>query len=229
MIKHHPGEETLVRFATGDLQAGPALIVATHLSQCPVCRATVRSLESVGGSLLELADPVPVKADVAALLADPDAALRKLEARSLRFRQQLAAPAPRLPKRAPLFPNDMLLPAPMAAYDISNWRPIGPGIHWAKLNMPDNKAEKVLLLKARSGTHLPLHTHTGTEYTCILHGSFSDDGQTIATGDLVECDQDVVHEPLVDSDVDCVCVISVEGRLLMNGWLARLAQRLVGL
>ena len=230
MIAHHPSDDTLLRLATGALPAGPALVVSTHIARCPQCRAALRDLEAAAGVLLEDAPSMALghaTADaredaIARLLADPEAAARRIEAR-------WASPPVAAARHALAFPADMVLPSPLKAYDIGPWRIVGPGIHWAKLEIPGDQESKVLFLRARPGTALPLHTHTGTEYTCILQGSFDDEGERIGVGDLAECDEHDRHEPRVDSDVDCICVLSVEGRLVMDGWLARLAQRIVGL
>lgn len=140
-----------------------------------------------------------------------------------------SAGATKKARNAPSFPAGMVLPGPLAAYDISNWRFVAPGIQWAKVSMPDDASAKVLLLRARPKTALPMHTHSGVEYTCILHGAFSDDGMMLRTGDLGECSEGHRHQPVVDERDECVCVLAVDGQLVMEGWLARLAQRIVGL
>ena len=50
MISHHPSDDSLAHYAAGNLGAGPRLVLATHLSGCPQCRARVRSFEAVGGA-----------------------------------------------------------------------------------------------------------------------------------------------------------------------------------
>jgi putative transcriptional regulator len=222
MIAHHPSEETLLRLATGTLPTGPALVVSTHIAQCPECRAALRALETVGGALLDDAPEMALTADIDALLADPEAAARRFDGRWSAEKRAVV-------RQAPAFPKDMVLPAPLAAYNIGRWRMVGPGIQWAKLEIPGEHESKVLLLRARPGTALPLHTHTGTEFTCILYGSFDDEGEQIRVGDLAECDEHDRHQPRVDSEVECICVLSIDGQLVMEGWLARLAQRIVGL
>jgi len=251
MISHHPDDETLLRFATGELPAGPSLVVATHVAQCEACGALMRMLERVGGATLDASEPVSMDDSpaLALLLDDPEAALQQRAQRraalpstggpaparwpvAARRLSDLSAAAPvpdRLPRLAPPMPAGMRLPGPLAAYDISAWRFVAPGIQWARLTIPDDESAKVLFLRAAPGTSLPLHTHTGTEYTCILYGAFIDEGETVRTGDLVECDERHRHQPTVDRQGECICVLSVDGRLVMEGWLARLAQRIVGL
>jgi putative transcriptional regulator len=258
MIEHHPSDETLVRFAAGDVATGPALVLASHIAQCQACRHEVRLLENVGGAVLDNAVPVPLDdldESIQALLADPEKAARERE-REYRRKHGLADAADlaavlldpphqlgplgsvdafRAPvkgnasRSAPTFPTGMVLPSPLAAYDISPWRFVAPGIQWAKVAVPDDATAKVLLLRARPKTPLPRHSHSGVEYTCILHGAFWDDGVLLRAGDLGECDEGHRHQPIVDECGECVCVLAVEGQLVMDGWMARIAQRIVGL
>ncbi|WP_347558263.1 cupin domain-containing protein [Robbsia sp. KACC 23696] len=260
MIEHHPADETLARLSAGDLETGPSLVVAAHIAQCEHCRKVMRVLEGVGGAAIEQAAPVSFNADVAALLADPDAALLQREpvgAGAAGHAVRFAERADRLTERGLVLRrpgvgaswragiagawrgsavsrrksawDGLTLPSPLSAYEASPWRMVGPGIHWARVLIPEDPAAKVLLLKAVPGTGLPPHTHSGVEYTCILQGSFQDGERHMQIGDLSECDENEHHRPMVNSTEACVCVLSIDGTLVMEGWLARLAQRIVGL
>ncbi len=252
MIEHHPSDETLTRLSAGDLEAGPALVVATHIAQCPHCRKVMRVLEGVGGAALDEGEPMPLTSDVSALLADPEHAARQrlVGAEGGRRGQRSAgsgaaikaggAPSAlrsvvanawrgNVATRRRSAWDGLTLPSPLSAYEASPWRMVGPGIHWARVLIPEDTSAKVLLLRAEPGTGLPQHTHTGTEYTCILQGAFQDGARHMQLGDLSECDETEQHRPMVNSGIPCVCVLAVEGSLVMDGWLARLAQHIVGL
>ena len=41
---HHPHDELLMEYAAGALDESHSLLVATHLSFCPVCRENVRRM-----------------------------------------------------------------------------------------------------------------------------------------------------------------------------------------
>jgi putative transcriptional regulator len=84
------------------------------------------------------------------------------------------------------------------------------------------------MLKVAPGQKMPHHSHSGTEYTQILQGSFHDDFGRYVAGDCVEADEEVEHQPIVDSEMECVCLAAVDGRLKLSGWLGRLAQPFVG-
>ncbi|MGI4860068.1 MAG: ChrR family anti-sigma-E factor [Janthinobacterium lividum] len=238
MIVHHPHDDTLLRFSTGDLPPGPSLVVASHVSQCASCRHTLRLLEGIGGALLAAAQPVALGADreagVAALLADPESAARRMDARAAgkagsRMAGVATSDADAAPRRMPLLPADMAVPAPLTAFPITSWRPVSPGIRWAKISFPGDPEAKVLLLRAQPGASLPLHTHTGPEYTCVLYGTLGDQGAILGPGDLIESDQSLRHQPRVEPRGECICMLAVEGQLVMGSLLARIAQRIIGL
>src|SRR6187549_56613 len=70
---HHPSEELLLAYAGGGADEATSLIVATHLAYCAACRLQSRTMDALGGSLLQDLSPVPM-ADGAL-----DAALAKLD------------------------------------------------------------------------------------------------------------------------------------------------------
>jgi putative transcriptional regulator len=198
---HHPYDDTLARSAAGRLGAGPGLVVAAHLSGCAECRARVRLFEAVGGALIEEAPVRPVRPD---LFAET---LKRLD-----------APYVEPPRAA--FSLDGL--------EMSPWRRVTRSFQFRRVTLPHAPEANVIMLKVAPGQKMPHHTHSGTEYTQILQGSFHDDFGRYVAGDCVEADEEVEHQPIVDSDVDCICLAAVDGRLKLSGWLGRLAQPFVG-
>src|SRR5690242_15819255 len=102
-VHHHPGEEILLSYASGDLAEPLALVVATHLALCPTCRGAVDDLEALGGVLLEQVGAET--GDVASLGSAIDAAI----ARAARL-PDLSAP------RRASAKSDDLLPQPLLDY-----------------------------------------------------------------------------------------------------------------
>jgi putative transcriptional regulator len=202
---HHPYDDTLARFAAGRLGAGPSLVVATHLHGCRECRARVGLFEAVGGALLEEAPATPVRPELFA------ATLRRIEE---------TAERPQSPAR-PASPLDgIAMPA---------WRGVGVGFQWRRLSLPHAPDANVIMLKVPPGRKMPQHTHTGVEYTQILQGSFHDDFGHYKAGDCVEADDEIEHQPIVDSDVECICLAAFDGKLRLRGWVGRLIQPWLGL
>jgi putative transcriptional regulator len=210
VITHHPSDLTLARVAAGTLGAGPQLIVATHLSGCPQCRAVRRSFEAVLGGMLDAAPPAQMSPDAFAH------ALRRLDEAVPH-----SEPAPRV-----VHPD---LPPPLNAYDLGPWRLVRPGFRWRRLTLPESPDANVIMLKVAAGQPVPHHGHTGTEYTQVLTGSFSDALGQYRAGDCTEMDEEVNHQPVVDRDGECVCLAAIEGRLKLNGWVGRLIQPLIGI
>ncbi len=210
MINHHPSDLTLARLAGGTLGAGPELVVATHLSGCPQCRGRLRSFEAVGGAMLDEVAPARLSPDALALT------LNRLDD---------ADPQAEPPAR--VFDAD--LPPPLNAYEMGPWRLVRPGFRWRWLTLPESRDANVIMLKVAAGQPVPHHGHTGTEYTQVLSGSFSDSLGQYSAGDCIEMDEEVIHQPVVDPDGECVCLAAVEGRLRLTGWMGRLVQSLIGI
>lgn len=85
-----------------------------------------------------------------------------------------------------------------------------------------------MFLKGRAGLRLPMHGHTGTEFMQVLSGSLSDERGCYGPGDLDEADADVNHQPVVDSQSECICLAALEGGTRLHGVLGWLLQPLVG-
>jgi putative transcriptional regulator len=210
VIIHHPSDFTLARLAAGTLGAGPQLVVATHLSGCPQCRRGLRSFWAVGGAMLDEAPPTRLSPDA---FAQALARLHETDPR--------AEPAARV-----LHPD---LPPPLNAYEIGPWRFVRPGFRWRRLTLPESPEANVIMLKVGAGRPVPQHGHSGSEYTQVLTGSFTDSLGRYRAGDCIEMDEDVNHQPVVDQDGECICLAAVEGRLRLSGWIGRLIQPLIGI
>jgi putative transcriptional regulator len=210
VINHHPSDLSLARLAGGTLGAGPQLVVATHLSGCSQCRGRLRSFEAVGGAMLDDATPTGLR---------PEALQRALE--------RLDDPDPRAEHRPRVLHPD--LPPPLNAYEIGPWRFVRPGFRWRRLTLPESPDANVIMLRVAAGQPVPQHGHSGTEYTQVLSGSFTDSLGQYRAGDCIELDEEVTHQPVVNPDGECVCLAAAEGRLRFTGWIGRLIQPLVGI
>jgi putative transcriptional regulator len=213
-INHHPSDETLLRYAAGTLSAGPALVVGVHLERCGLCRARGADFESIGGQFLEDMTPGHLAADALAC------ALERLDAATTQpQRQPIVAQ-----RRADL---GIALPYSLPRCEIGPWRWLGPGFRWSKVTIPGSPEAKVMFLKGRPGLKLPPHGHTGAEFMQVLCGSLSDERGRYGPGDLDEADVEVDHQPVVDSQSECVCLAALDGDMRLHGLLGRLLQPLV--
>jgi putative transcriptional regulator len=211
--RRHPSEDRIAACATGALRPGADLVVRAHLAVCAECRREAQFFESLGGALLE-AEPA---ADL-----QPDALARALAA--------IERPVPDAASFAPPEGSaDVLaLPPDLHGYVAGKPRRLRKGASLTPLKPNRASGELVYLLRAPPGTAFPRHTHVGSEFTCVLQGTFSDAGVRLEAGDFVEVDHEVDHQPIVGGDEPCICLISTDAPLVMRGLLPRLLQRLVG-
>jgi putative transcriptional regulator len=209
-IIHHPSDATLAAFASGSLDEARGVVVAAHLSLCAQCRKVVHAFEEVGGALL---DDVAPEVMSAGALQRAMAALGPLDIIS--------------PVGAGTAVGD--LPAPLSHYAVGPWRWIGRGVQWRPVDVASNEGVRVFMLKAKAGTKLPRHRHTGTEWTCVFEGAFTHDLGRYGAGDFDEADESVEHNPTVDAEHGCVCLVALQGHIELQSWLGRLVQPFVRL
>lgn len=212
----HPSPELIARFAAGSLSPSAALVVESHFALCDSCAKAHRDMLAAGGVLLERLSP-----------AELDARLfERTLARLDEKRPALAVPAS--PRR---IARDLGidLPAPIADRATSGWRWMGPGMAFARLDVPEDRRISLVLLKIAAGRRIPTHGHSGEELTLVLRGAFEDEHGRVAAGDFAEEDDDTHHTPVVTGDGTCICLSSIEGRLRPHGLIARLATALIGL
>lgn len=222
-IAHHPTDETLLRYAAGTLAAGPAIVIAAHLAVCPLCRNRLKAFEALGGAVLDETQPTALEPTALA------AALTRIDAETVPAMARRHTGPPAGPPAAPVTRDGLTLPAALAGCDIGPWRWFGPGVRMSRIGVPHEPAAGIMLLKVGPGRKLPEHGHSGIEFTYVLSGSFSDSLGRFGPGDLAEVDDDVEHQPVVDRDGECICLVALEGRMRLNGLLGRIVQPLFGI
>lgn len=196
-----------------DCAAGAAatpfeLLVATHLSMCPLCRQEMASLERLGGALFQEVAPEPIG----------DGSLSAVLAR-------LDEPCPPAPAIGPGDRGDPSLPAPLATavgglVDQLPWKRRGAIREVELLSEVKNYRTHLYLIDA--GTTIPAHTHGGTEMTLVLRGAFRDQHGLYRAGDIAEADDQVDHSPIADTQEDCLCLAVTDAPLRLTGRFTRL-------
>jgi len=213
MIKHHPSEETLVAFASGTLSEANSLVVATHMAHCGECRSATRDMQEVAGSLLDESETSTISS------ATRGAVMARLD--------ELDVDVVAEPATTTLVTPVVSAMAPVSLYEGGKWQRVGLGVHRQFIDVPDADGTRVFMLKAAPGTRLPDHRHVGTEWTCVLQGSFIHDHGRFGAGDFDEADDSVDHKPFVEKGEECICLVALNGHVEMTGWLGRLIQPLV--
>ncbi|MGL5116395.1 MAG: ChrR family anti-sigma-E factor [Beijerinckiaceae bacterium] len=208
--KHNDLDALLAGYAVGSLSLPMHAMVASHLVLNQRSRPFVSAMEAIVAAEVENA---------------PEGVIRD---RNRRLSQIFATAD--APKTAPL-PTDDVLPLPLVAYlgrgvaDLS-WRSVLPGLREAKLAAQEGVETSMLWIKA--GRAMPAHTHTGTEATLVLKGSFADAHGLYERGDIAVVDSDVDHKPVAGQAEDCICFVVSEGPVKLTGPVARFFSRLAG-
>ena len=215
MIHFHPSDDALARLAAGTLEAGPTIVVRTHVDGCAHCAAALGRFEAVGGALLDAIEPVAMQADAYAMV----------EARLDRPVPARRAPSFR-PARCPPTARSSCRPR-STGWMIGRWRWLAPGVRRSRVTIPGAPDADLVMYRIGPNRRLPHHGHAGSEYTQVLSGSFSDETGHYRPGDLVEADGDVDHQPRVGPEGECICLAAVEGRMLPNGFFGRLLRPFV--
>lgn len=197
-MKHHPTEHRLMEYAAGAMSEGPALCIATHLESCLQCHRKVDEYSHLGAALMN--DQEAVSDNLFdKVLAGLDAGLE----------QAISAPQSVL---------DKLIPKHLHMLD---WKRIGAGVYEYCLSTGDNN-NSVKLLRVNKGRSVFQHTHTGTEFTMLLQGGYSDELGNYRAGDFIECDNSHNHKPIAHRDEDCILLTAVSGNLHFTGPISRL-------
>jgi putative transcriptional regulator len=202
-ITHHPTDATLGGYAAGTLDEARRLIVAMHVSRCPVCGEEVGRYEAVCGAFLEQAGATPLRSDAL------EAAFRLIDESG--------------------FSKDVRSGDPLSGYALGPWRWVGPGVRQRSVSVPEVDGIKVFMLRAAPGTKLPHHKHTGYEWTCVLEGAFEHQFGRFGAGDFDEADETIEHKPVVCEGVPCICIVALQGGIELQSRLGRLLQPLIRL
>lgn len=211
-INHHLTDALLMSYASGTLDEGFSIVVATHISLCDECRARMESFEAVGGSLVDEVEAVEVGED------SLEATMALIE----------AAPAFDVaPKQ-----SGKVLPQPLYDYiggDLENvrWKPVGGGVRQSVLDV-DGGAQ-VRLLSIPGGAAMPDHGHNGLELTLVLQGAFKDEDDRFGRGDIEVADEDLHHTPIAEVGQECICLAATDAPLRFKGLIPRIAQKFAGI
>jgi len=207
-ITHHISDTLLLSYASGELAHPFAVVVASHISLCPECRARLGAHEAAGGVVLEALAPQSVTAGL------KDTLLSRLDT---------PMPEPEQPRyrKSGIFPG-----AVMTALkgQPPRWKMLGRGVRQSILH--DGRDGSVRLLYIPAGQAVPDHGHRGLELTLVLQGSFSDETGTYGVGDVEIANQELDHTPIAGMGKACICIAATDAPLRFFGTLPRLLQPL---
>ncbi|MCY4306370.1 MAG: ChrR family anti-sigma-E factor [Aestuariivita sp.] len=210
-ISHHVSDGLLLNYSAGNLPEGFNIVIASHLSVCDDCRARAESFDSIGGTILDIIEPVNMISFH----------------QSLRATQELIT-ASNVPTNLPCsdIEND-LLPAPLNNYvgdgiNAIRWRPIGMGAKQSILSTSGSATARLLFVPA--GSSMPNHSHKGLEVTLVLKGALIDGDKRFEPGDVQIIDNDTNHSPIAGESDDCICLTATDHPLQFKSLMPRLLQ-----
>lgn len=210
MITSHPSNALVLDYVSGSLPEGTALAIASHASLCRACGDRIGNLERLGGEMLKEMEPLEADAP------DLDAMLLRLDEP-----EPFVAPPPPLDAE-----TVSLLPKPLRQYvgaslkDLA-WKRVGRMYEEVRLPL-SRKGLKVSLMRLKPGALMPQHTHRGQEITLVLAGGYTDNGRAFIRGDFAAKGPSHKHQPVVDEDGECLCLVVLDAPVRLTGTLGRL-------
>lgn len=213
-IVHHPSNSLLLDYAAGTLDEASSLLIATHLTLCPHCRAEVAAAEAIGGSLLDDLPAAPLR---------PGA----LDAVMARLAAPPEQPTLRKPKASTWLPRPLTERLGGDDPSLWKWRWLGPGLADLPL-VSDRNRPSARMVRLTPGTGLPPHDHGGRELTLVLRGAFGDRFGRFGRGDVEETYPDMHHEPVALEGEVCIGLVVTDARLRFDGFIARAMQTFTG-
>lgn len=213
-ISHHFDDATLIAYSSGTLTKGMALLVESHLEMCEHCMEQVQTSNRIGGDLLRQIEPVPMKS------GSLDQLLGMLDSVGAESLSEIAAPVTsEVPRSLAHYIGDDL--------DKIEWKTMGLGVQQYDLKLGGIGAAR--LLRIQPGVSVPHHTHTANELTLILRGSYVDELGRFQVGDVADLDDQLEHQPIVDTQQECICFIATDAPLKFSGFVGKLVQPFIGL
>ncbi|MBX2825957.1 MAG: ChrR family anti-sigma-E factor [Gammaproteobacteria bacterium] len=211
-ISHHLTDETLQDYAAGSFDRSMEVVIACHLTLCPSCRERANLVDAVGGVVLDATEATAPKATAADILKRSD---KKPDAPAL-------TPAvPGVPR-----PLGRLL---SGSLDDIEWKRLAPGIKQYNLSDRHRKFGAFKLLHLSPGVVLSQHSHQDRELSLVLRGSYQDEIGRFKAGDIADLGDDVIHQPVVDTDEPCIALIATQSPVRYSGMLGRLMQPFIGI
>ena len=216
-VSHHPHDDLLMSYAAGALSESWSLAVATHLSFCPECRASVQLAETLGGVLL--ADTPDQKLSPNML----EKVFENIDSKS----PETTTPGP-FSAVEEYDTTKSIIPPVLRQYvnhDVDNvpWKYIGPGVYQHMLDLSD-EGGIARLLRIKAEKPVPDHGHRGREVTMVLSGCYSDHISSFNAGDMQDVDEEIIHKPVVGEEEECICLVVTDAPLIFQNWLPKAFQ-----
>lgn len=229
MIKLHPSDEQLLKFAEGGLSATESILVSAHCDLCAECRRkvslfvdnlsadTFEEVTSLGDSIHR--DFISMFESITGDGFQPrHKATRKCDDGGL-------APIPKgtldtsslgiieLEGRTFVLPPTLL----RFADRLGEWTHLVGKIWQAQVEIGGGYLAQFIYME--KGGSVPEHTHKGTEMTLVIDGEFSDGLDVYQNGDFISLTDKHVHSPVSNVDEGCLVFSIIDQPLYFtSGW-----------
>lgn len=214
-VKLHPSTGMLNQFVQGELATGPSVIVSAHMELCKSCGEKAKELQAFAVSAW--VDP-----SLSTESATPsEAAYSTMMESIVKSPQVKSEPVADLHEvEFEVMNTSISLPRVLAkaAGEGLKWQRAPGGISEANLFLDDETQCEFIYMAP--GSRAPAHTHSGSETTLILHGSFFDDMGEYKKSDFIVRDTQHQHQPATEEG--CLCFAVLDSPLKFTKGLARL-------
>lgn len=223
MARYHPSDDWLAAYASGAVDEQTSVLIATHLTYCPQCRAEIARHEAIGGALLDVlgADETDASGEEGSHPASGSPTASQLNETAARAPNgTLAAIAP-----TPLL-NYVYEMTGKTDLDALSWSFYGAGIDRAVL-VDGPEGPLVRLLRAKPGAKFPHHRHLSEELTVVLQGAYKDKTGRYDVGDVQCVPTEVAHQPVIEEGDICIALVVSERPTVPTNFFTRIAQKLL--
>lgn len=209
---HNDFSHLMMDYASGALDEGLALVMASYVSLSPYARDQLRAMESIGGALL-CNDCTPAKMNsdsLDAVLAQLDDEMTRQDTHKADFDFPYAAKIP-----APVMQR-------LAAQSRKQprWTKAFKGMEVIDVPLSRQTTSHVRLMKVAPGIETPEHSHQGMELTLVLDGAFTDETGSYGAGAILLHDDESHHAPVACPKQGCICVVATESPVrFTRGWM----------
>ncbi|MEX0964072.1 MAG: ChrR family anti-sigma-E factor [Pseudohongiellaceae bacterium] len=213
-VKLHPSTELLNQFVQGELGTGNSVVVSAHMELCSSCSEKAKKLQALAVSTWvdpSLAQPEEPGSEtdyakmVATIVESPQI---NTESNSELVEVDIA-----------VLNKPISLPRVLAKAIAQGliWKQLPGGISEAQVRLDDETQCEFIYMAP--GSRVPVHTHTGSETTLVLDGSFQDELGNYAVSDFIVRDKRHNHQPSCENG--CLCFAVLDSPLKFTRGLAR--------
>lgn len=210
MIKLHPSDTELLKFADGTLASAQSLMVSAHSDMCSSCSSKINHITETLASQ-EFSDE-----DKHSTI--PSEYVSMFE--QITNNDQLIDPSPFVSsKTIELEGRKFTLPETLSRYKnrIGEWSHLLGKLWQAPVDIGAGRLAQLIYME--KGGSVPEHTHKGSELTLVLDGNFQDELHVYESGDYISLNNTHTHSPESFVEEGCLVFTIIDQPLhFTSGW-----------